>query len=222
VATILVGAGSGGNVLLIIGSLGMLILLTLGFALFRKEAKQFKFASIETLFLFVLFIFFVFIGVGEYGEAAPLAAILAGVSVRYSVPRQRLEFIDNEIKSLAYGLFAPLFFVWIGASMNVEYLFSFPLLILLVVAVSKGAKLMGSYITGRKELGKHGAILLGIGLSVRFSTSIIIVKFLFDNGVIGQDIYSVIIASSIVFKFIVPTLFSFLSSRWSGEPALQG
>jgi Kef-type K+ transport system membrane component KefB len=222
VATILVGAGSGGNVLLIIGSLGMLILLTLGFALFRKEAKQFKFASIETLFLFVLFIFFVFIGVGEYGEAAPLAAILAGVSVRYSVPRQRLEFIDNEVKSLAYGLFAPLFFVWIGASMNVEYLFSFPLLILLVVAVSKGAKLMGSYITGRKELGKHGAILLGIGLSVRFSTSIIIVKFLFDNGVIGQDIYSVIIASSIVFKFIVPTLFSFLSSRWSGEPALQG
>ncbi len=222
VATVLVGSQSGGNVLLIIGSLIMLILLTLGFALFRKETNRFKFVSIETLFLFVLFVFFVFIGVGEYGEAAPLAAILAGVSVRYSVPRQRLEFIDNEIKSLAYGLFAPLFFVWVGVSMNIEYLVSFPLLILLVVIVSKGAKLLGSYITGRKELGTRGAILLGIGLSVRFSTSIIIIKFLLDNDVIGQDIYSVIIASSIVFKFIVPILFSFLSNRWSSEPALQG
>lgn len=214
VASILVGTQSQANVFLIILSLAVLILLTVGFTLFRKERDTFRFASIETLFLFVLFIFFVFIGVGEFGEAAPLAAILAGVTVRYSIPKQRLKFVDNEIKSLAYGLFAPLFFVWVGASMNIEYLVSFPLLILLVVAVSKGAKLLGSYVMGRKELGARGSILLGIGLSVRFSTSIIIITFLFDSNVIGTDIYSVIIASSIVFKFIVPLLFSFFAARW--------
>lgn len=221
VASLLVGSQSQGNVLLIIGSLALLIILVLGFTLFGKETNKFKFVSIETLFLFVLFIFFLFIGVGAYGEAAPLAAILAGVSVRYSVPQRRLEFVDNEIKSMAYGLLAPLFFVWVGVSMDIAYLVSFPLLILLVVAVSKGAKLLGSYVVGRKELGTRGAVLLGIGLSVRFSTSVIIIKFLFDNNVIGHDIYSVIIASSIVFKFIVPVLFSSLAVRWGFAPAHQ-
>lgn len=221
VASLLVGSQSQGNVLLIIGSLALLIILVLGFTLFGKETNRFKFVSIETLFLFVLFIFFLFIGIGAYGEAAPLAAILAGVSVRYSVPQRRLGFVDNEIKSMAYGLLAPLFFVWIGVSMDIAYLVSFPLLILLVVAVSKGAKLLGSYVVGRKELGAQGAILLGIGLSVRFSTSVIIIKFLFDNNVIGHDIYSVIIASSIVFKFIVPILFSSLAVRWGFAPGHQ-
>lgn len=221
VASLLVGSQSQGNVLLIIGSLALLIILVLGFTLFGKETNRFKFVSIETLFLFVLFIFFLFIGIGAYGEAAPLAAILAGVSVRYSVPQRRLEFVDNEIKSMAYGLLAPLFFVWVGVSMDIAYLVSFPLLILLVVAVSKGAKLLGSYVVGRKELGAQGAILLGIGLSVRFSTSVIIIKFLFDNNVIGHDIYSVIIASSIVFKFIVPILFSSLAVRWGFAPGHQ-
>ena len=84
----------------------------------------------------------------------------------------------------------------------------------MVVAVSNGAKLLGSYIAAKNELGTKQSILLGIGLSVRFSTSIIIIKILFDNGLVGADLYSVIIASSIVFKFIVPVLFSNLIVRW--------
>jgi len=213
-ASILVGVHGTENIWFTLGGLAALTILTVGFQFFGKERQRFKFIRIETLFLFVLFTFFLFIGIGYYADAAPLAAILAGVSVRLFIRNSRLEFVDNELKSLTYGLFAPLFFVWVGAEMNMQYLASFPLLILLVIIVSKGAKLLGSYIVGKKELGTKNSILLGIGLSVRFSTSIIIIKFLYENHAIGYDIYSVIIASSIIFKFIIPLLFAQLVTRW--------
>lgn len=216
-ASIVVGTQTGGNILLILISLTILVLLTIGFRFFGRKREKFKFASIETLFLFILFVFFLFIGIGTLAEAAPLAAVLAGMSIRLFISNERLNFVDNELKSLTYGLFAPLFFVWIGIELNIDYLISFPLLILLVFAVSSFAKLLGSYILGKKELGTKGSILLGIGLSVRFSTSIIIIKFLFDNGIIGLDIYSVIVASSIIFKFIIPLVFSRLATKWNFE-----
>lgn len=213
-ASVLVGTGVGGNVWAILGVLAILSILLAGLVQFQHERERFRFKSIETLFLFVLFVFFLFIGVGSFAHAAPIAAILAGAGIRIFLPKKRLAAIESEIKTMTYGLFAPLFFVWVGAELNVEYLVAFPLLILLVVAASKGAKLLGSYIAARRELGTKGSILLGIGLSIRFSTSIIIIKFLFDNGVIGSDIFTVIVASSIVFKFIVPVLFSQLLTRW--------
>jgi Kef-type K+ transport system membrane component KefB len=98
--------------------------------------------------------------------------------------------------------------------MDITYLATYPLLVLLVVFVSKGAKLLGSYIVAKKVLGTKQSILLGIGLSVRFSTSIVVIKILFENGLVGSDVYSVIVASSIAFKFIIPVLFANLLVRW--------
>jgi len=49
---------------------------------------------------------------------------------------------------------------------------------------------------------------------VRFSTSLIIVKILLDNGIINAGLYSVIVASSIVFSFVIPLLFSNLLAKW--------
>ncbi len=218
-ASIVVGTQVEGNIFVILGSLAIVLLMTFAFRLFGKKRDQFTFISIETLFLFILFVFFIFIGIGSYAASAPLAAILAGVSVRLFIHDQRLSFIDDEIKSLTYGFFAPLFFVWIGAGLDIAYLVSAPLLVLLVASVSIGVKIIGSYLMGKKELGLKGSTILGIGLSVRFSTSIIIIKFLFDNEVIGYDIYSVVIASSVVFMFIIPLFFSQLINKWKSAIA---
>ncbi len=196
---------------------GMVLLFFLAYGLTKigKGARRFLFTNIETLFLFVVFIFFLFLGVGEYADAMAVAAILAGISIKTFVPAERLKFIESEIKTMCYGFFAPIFFLWVGMTMDVSYLFMSPLLVVLVVAVSKGTKLFASWLIGKKELGSKKSILLGLGLSVRFSTSIIIIKILFENNLVGIGLYSVIIASSIVFKFIIPPLFSNLLSKWA-------
>jgi len=202
------------NLGLIIGSLFVLFALTVGLTKLKKQGIKFKFKNIETLFLFVVFVFFLFLGIGIYGEIAPLAALLAGIGLRTFIPEKRLKLIENEVKTICYGFFAPLFFLWVGASMNMTYLVTYPLIIILIASVSIAAKLLGSYVVGKREFGKKKSILLGIGLSVRFSTSIIVIKILFDSGLISVGLYSVIIASSMVFTFIIPILFSNLLVRW--------
>ncbi len=189
-------------------------LIAFGLVKFKNKGDRFSFSSIENLFIFVLFILFLFLGIGEYAHAAAVAALLSGIAVRTFIPKKRIETIESEVKTICYGFFAPLFFLWVGATLNIEYLITYPLLILLVVGVSNAAKVLGSWIVGRKELGAKKSVLLGIGLSVRFSTSLIIIKMLFENNLIESGLYSVLIASSIVFKFIIPFLFSNLLVRW--------
>ncbi|MFH1801866.1 MAG: cation:proton antiporter [archaeon] len=199
---------------LIIITLFVIFALTFGFTRLKNKGKHFSFHSLESLFLVVLGVLFLFIGIGNLAGAAPLAALLAGIAVRTFIPDRRLELIEREIKAVSYGFFAPLFFLWVGLSLDMTYLVTFPLLILLVIIVSGGAKILGSYLISKKELSSKESILMGIGLSARFSTSLVIIKLLFDKGIVGNDIYSVIIASSIVLNFIIPVLFSNLINKW--------
>lgn len=203
------------NIAIILISLFVLFGLTFALTKLKEKSKKFNYVNIEYLFVFVLFVFFLFLGVGEYAKATAMAALLAGIALKTFIPKRRLKTIESEVRTMCYGFFAPLFFVWVGTTMDVNYLVSFPLLIILVLLVSSFSKILGSLIIGKKELGLRKSILLGIGLSVRFSTSIIIVKILFENGLIGVGLYSVIIASSIVFTFIVPILFSNLLIKWN-------
>ncbi len=202
------------NIAVVLASLIALFFLTYCLKWLKIKSQKFAFLKIEKLFILVLFVLFLFIGVGEYSHASAIAALLAGVGLKRFIPKERVKLIESEIRTLCYGFFAPLFFVWVGISLDIDYLITYPLLVLLVVTVSKVTKLLGSFIVARKELGNKQSILLGIGLSVRFSTSIIIIKLLFENGLVGPDIYSIIIASSMVFKFIVPVLFANLLVRW--------
>ncbi len=206
---------------LVIFSLIVLFALTAGFLALKEKGRKFSIHNIETLFFIVLAVLFVFLGIGEIAESGPLAALLSGIAVKTFIPKKRLELIEKEIKALSYGFFAPLFFLLVGISLDIKYLVSFPLFILAVVIVSNGVKITGSYLMAKKELGVKGSLLLGVGLSARFSTSLIIIKLLLDSGIVGKDIYSVIVASSILFTFIVPFLFSRLLVRWKSSVMRQ-
>ena len=167
-----------------------------------------------SLFFLVLFFIFLFVGIGNYAESAALGALLAGISLKNAFPKKLIGFVDSEIRTIAYGFFAPVFFLSIGLETDVHYLIKFPLLILLVMAMTKVTKITVSYIMGRNVLGPKKSIILGIGLCVKFSTSLVILKLLLDNGMIGSDLFSVLIGTTIAFKFIVPFLMSYFIAIW--------
>ena len=192
-------------------SLTMMFLLTYGLRTIEKRDKI-KFPEVELLFLFAIFIFFLFVGIGKLTEAAALGAILAGIAIKNFIPPQRLKLMESELKSVGYGIFGPIFFVWVGVATQPEQ-FNLWLVILLVL-FANSAKIFASYLTGRKILGTKESICLGIGLSIRFSTSIVIVTILFKSAIISGLLFSTIIWSSIIFKFIIPFLLSHLLVRW--------
>ena len=216
---LVVGFMIGGTMLFSLSSLATaaalaaLLMLTAGLFFIGKRRTPFAFANIESQFLFLLMTFFLFVGIGQFAEASALAALLSGISVRVLIPDDHLAAIERELSSLIYGLFAPFFFLWAGLEIDVRYLAASPLLVLGVAGTAMAAKLLGSYLAGRRVLGARKALLMGVGLSVRFSTGIIVMKILWESGVVGTDIYSVVVASSIVFLFVVPFLFTFLLAR---------
>ncbi|RMD67319.1 cation:proton antiporter [Candidatus Pacearchaeota archaeon] len=203
-------------------SLFVLFAFTIGLRKFGERENKFKFSSIEKLFLFLLFVLFLFLGVGELADSAPLAAFLAGIGTKTFVPRKRLALIESEIRTISYGFFAPLFFVWAGTSLNLPYLLASPLLLVFVIVLVTAVKLGASFLVGRKELGDRGAFLLGIGLSARFSTSLVVIKLLLDAGLIRTDLYSIILASSVVLSFVIPLAFSALVSKYYANRAVEG
>jgi len=202
---------------LIIGSLFFLFAFAAILINLKNEGEKFKFKNIETLFLLITAIFFLFLGIGKYAEASAMAAVLAGMGMKNFIPKERLKLIENEIKTMSYGFFAPIFFIWVGSTMNMKYLVSYPLIVLLVVIVSFLAKTIATYIISLKKLNFKESMLLSVGLSVRFSTSIIIIKMLFEGGLIDSELYSVIIASSILFVLILPLTFSYLIYKWKNS-----
>ena len=199
---------------LILLSLFSLFLLTFGIIKLRRRVSRMRVKDIEAISLLVLAIFFLFIGLGNFAEAAAIGALLAGITVKNFLPEKRTKAIEPQIKFLTYAFFGPIFFFWVGADINVNYLISSPLLILLVVVATYSAKILAGYLVGRRELGEKPSILMGIALGVRFSTSIVIIKFLFEKSLIGVELYSVLIGATVAFKFIIPFLLSFLIRRW--------
>ncbi len=193
----------------------LLILFYLTYLLIKigEKGKKFTFIKVSEILPFVFSIFFFFLGIGKYSEATPLASILAGICVKSLFPERRLEEIGEELKGICYGFLAPIFFFWVGIKMNLQYLLKNILLVLIIFSITTASKIISSIIACRKRFGIKKSALLGLGLSIRFSTSVIILKILFEHGVIGFDIYSVCIASTILLEFLIPMLFAKLSYR---------
>lgn len=197
-----------------LGVVGAMFGLAILLAKLHGPAKRLRYYRFDYFFLFVMFLLFVFIGLGQIIDAASLGALLAGMALRSFLPKIKLEHLESEIRTMAYGFFAPIFFLWVGLDTDASILLRFPLLILFVVSVANLTKIAASWVIGRKRFGNDGALIMGIGLSVRFSTSIVIIKLLYDNHLIASRLYSVLIGSTIIFKFIIPPLLSYLIPRW--------
>lgn len=180
----------------------------------RKFINHFKYHDISMYFLISIILLFTFIGIGSYVESAALGALLAGISLRYIAPKRTMKYLESDIKTLAYGFLAPIFFLWVGVDVNIPYLLKYPLLILMFMCAINITKILSSIAIGRKEMGTKKSFLLGIALSVKFSTSIVILKLLLEKGVIQSDVYSVLIGTQILFKFVLPFLLSYLITRW--------
>src|SRR3989344_678384 len=102
----------------------------------RIVSSLFKTKDASASILLVFLVIFLFAGIGAIVDAAPLGALLAGLALQSVIPKSSVKFIDSDIKSVAYGIFAPTFFLSVGISADMNYILGFPLLIVLVTAMT--------------------------------------------------------------------------------------
>ncbi len=196
-------------------SLPLLFVLTLSAWLIKKHipVNIVKIRTIKYHLIAVgLSVFFLFVFIGSFSDAEALGALLSGIFLANVLPKRVLDEIENEIRILAYGFFSPIFFFWVGYQTRLDSIFLAPLLTIAVFLVSNAAKIIATYFSTRNVLGRDSWVL-GVGLCVRFSTSLVIIQMLLEKGFIDSALFSALIASAALSVVIVPLLFPYLLKK---------
>lgn len=141
-------------------------------------------------------------------ELTAVGALLGGIIGRYILPEDIFIEDEHTINFLGYTFLAPLFFLTIGASIDIDTVLAYPIMIVLLAIVASASKLLATLTIFRTELGFKFACLLGVGLSVRFSTSVIIQLMLYNSSLISLTLYSAHMALSIILTPIIIIIYS--------------
>jgi Kef-type K+ transport system membrane component KefB len=154
-------------------------------------------------FTFMVAIFYAWSSEVLGGMAAITGAFLAGLVFARSPLKSRIE---TGISTLAYGFFVPIFFVNVGLASNARELTADGLWLFLVMTfVAVISKLLGGSIGALfAGFSNREAIQLGAGLMSRGEVGLIVATVGISEGLIGPEIFSIIVGVVIVTTLLTP------------------
>jgi len=180
-----------------------LILVKIASKIKNVLSNNINFGFVRPLVVMLIFFSFVVVGNFVFESLAAISAIFGGIVARSLLPTENFQSDEKVVNFLGYIVLSPMFFLSVGANMSFASIFVYPLLITVILLATLGAKLSGAYLLFRKLLGKRHSLLLGLGLSVRFSTGLIVQYVLLISGLITLDLYSALIASAVIMTPII-------------------
>ena len=160
-----------------------------------------------------IFLFYVYIA-EQFDIAGIIGAFVAGILIGKSFKSRHL--IDD-IETVGYGFFVPLFFVWVGAVLitdlyqnpqSFQGILPFVLVVLFAAIVGKilgcglGARLSG---TTTKE-----SMQIGVGMVPRMELALIIVTSAIYQGVIADGVANTFLATTVILTVVTTVLSPFL------------
>jgi Kef-type K+ transport system membrane component KefB len=163
-----------------------------------------------------------FVGLGALAEAAALGSLLAGLAVQKLIPDHLREATLGDLQNVVYAVLGPPFFLSVGAATDVRHLVAAPLPLLALIAAVNVAKVGSTVLAGRHRFGVQRSLFMGVALTVKFSTSIVVLQLLLETGRIGRDLYSTLIGVNVALLGVPPVLAWLLRRmdlRDPGEPA---
>jgi Kef-type K+ transport system membrane component KefB len=146
------------------------------------------------------------------GMAAITGAFLAGLMFARTPEKERIE---RGMRSLAYSLFVPVFFVSIGLSINLRETSSEALLLMLVIVViGVLGKILGSGLGALLGgFSRLESLLLGAGMVSRGEVGLIVAAIGMEAGYVQPAVFSAVIGMVILTTLITPPLLRSLFSR---------
>jgi Kef-type K+ transport system membrane component KefB len=139
------------------------------------------------------------------GMAAIIGAFMAGLFLARSPFKKRIE---DGFSPLVYGVFVPIFFISVGLSANVRLITAGGIgLVVAMCLVVILSKLLGAGLAGVFG-GMKGpeTLQLGVGMIPRGEVTLIIATVGITEGLIGVEVFSVVVGIVIVTVFITPLL----------------
>ena len=170
-------------------------------------------STIETLAIFIILVWG---AIAFYMELSPIVGTFAaGMAVAGSRYKHQIEIFNNHIRII----FAPLFFAYVGAQINLAEILGIDLFAFgLILALAMIGKLLGCGIPGYIFLrNRIQAQRIGIGMASRGEVGIVIAGIGYASGLIDSYSYAVLMAVIMVTTVVSPILLRLTSD--SNEPS---
>lgn len=196
-------------VLSLVGILVATILLALAGKYTRSYLEKISGDLFVIPFIILMTLFaFIYFGATGFENLGVVAAIFSGIAVKQVLPEKFVQQYKKPIFFVGNIFLGPFFFLSLGGTMSLGALLTYPLLILVIIAISLFSRLSMSYLLFHKLLGKRQSLVMGVGLTAKFSTSVISENLLFSSGLIAQPLYSAIMAAFIILKPVIVGVFA--------------
>jgi Kef-type K+ transport system membrane component KefB len=142
-----------------------------------------------------------------FGLAAIIGAFLAGMA--FAETRARYE-LEDQLRPI-YWFLVPFFFVVTGSLVDLGAFGDQQVLLLLlgIVAVAVVGKLVGCG-AAAWTMGRRSATIVGVGMIPRGEVGILIATIGLERGILDVEIYSIVVAMSVVTTLIAPPLLAYL------------
>ncbi len=192
-----------------------LLIIPYAMRMFEKEKSQ------STLFMGALIIVLLMSYLSELlGISSLIGALIAGILVRQTLltgserkPWRKNE-ISHSIHIVAFGFLIPLFFVNVGLNTSVSSLSSNLLLVFVFILIDIIGTLAGTIIGVLLSKGTLSeGFIVGWGVIPKGDTELVIATLALNNGLIGIEIFTVIITVAMFSTFLAPIVFKQLIKK---------
>ncbi|WP_436345209.1 cation:proton antiporter [Natronorubrum sp. FCH18a] len=135
-----------------------------------------------------------------------IGGFIAGLFLRQAqLDPEIYDHMYDVMYDLAMGLFAPIFFVTVAFELTLDVFTESLGLLALIVATAFVSKILGSWLfTLPTKLSSREGLVIGFGMNGRGTVEIVIVSIALSAGVIGQELFSILVFTAIFTTALVP------------------
>jgi len=200
---ILVIAGKMIGFIAIMAVLGRVVFPVTFTYIHRMRVKESIFAFVVMIALFSAYL------AEAFGLHAVIGAFIGGACLS-SVPLAKIEDVQSKVSGIAYGIFIPIFFAFIGLSVDPAAIQAAGLFALLVIVMALSGKLIGGFIGSRiAGFDSYDSLIFGVGVMPRAGIELVVISAGRSMGIIGDEIFSAIVLMVAVSVIVSPVLLKF-------------
>lgn len=187
----------------IMAVLGRVVFPVLFTYIHRMRVKESIFAFVVMIALFSAYL------AEAFGLHAVIGAFVGGACLS-SVPLAKIEDVQSKVSGIAYGIFIPIFFAFIGLSVDLAAIQAAGLFALLVIVMALLGKLIGGFVGSRiAGFDSYDSLIFGVGVMPRAGIELVVISAGRSMGIIGDEIFSAIVLMVAVSVIVTPVMLKF-------------
>jgi Kef-type K+ transport system membrane component KefB len=217
IASVMVGSMGTFNPSMIL--LGIFVLLILAIIFHRLILPTLASLEVEaraySLTMLMIVVALTFTLISEYFSLGILlGAVTAGIVFQKFISKSGGECVKL-LRALAYGFLGPIFFFTIGLSITPESIVKSAMLTLWLVLANFAGKFASTIIVGiYAKMNWKEIVVVGMGLSAKFSMGIIPAQILYSAGLIDEALFTSFVGVSTITTMTIPFTLSYIVKRW--------